>query len=429
MFDAFFERNREEGERHFKRLQQIVDDPVERKRDQVRRLTALCMSGLDEEALNALRDFVPDSEVESFALRMQGLCLNQSGQAGQAASTFDKAAKAASTPTDLVPAIVFRAEALIAIGESQQAQQELEAALREDHEPIYQEELWKALAETCVKTNQKLMRAVALHKLAELAANNPGKWFDAGYAYSDTDVEALDPLAVHCYRAALRFDPERHWAINNLGAVLSNMNLFLLAVDYYELAAEKENPLAAANMAEKQLNAGFSKGATELLERARKFEQSHKKVESVSAKLREKRESQNEEFAQVKEQGERAASFFSKFGQARLEQYEAASLSGDWKIEADTKGQVKIAGNSIEVVWSAAGKGSHRRFVGVLAGATAVGSFEKQATWPSSDDPIHWESDGAGYMLFAEKDNAFTMVKALGHSPKFIQAEQVSEDN
>ena len=421
MFKAFFARDREEGEHRFKQLKGLVSDPVETKRDEVRRLAALFMGGLDEEALTSLRAMAKDPEIASFSRRMEGLCLSQAGQQSDAADAFEKAANAATTTGDRATALTLRAESLLAIGETSVAQSELEAAIRSDDDPMIQLGLWSGLAKVYEKAGLQALYAMALQKVAEISGNDPGKWFQAGYSYGSSESDGLAPLSLHCYRTSLRFDPERHWAINNLGAELSGLSLPVLAIDEYKRAASKGNTLAMANLAEKYLIAGFTEDAQRLINEAEKLADPDKKVATVAAKIREARDEQKKQYGELTAQGSRSASFFSNYAISRLQPAVDVALSGTWLLDSGADVLVDTSNSKLEATWKTGGPKSHRRFIGDLAGKTSQGTFEKESTWPYGDDSIHWENDGTGYLILTPDSMQLTMLRAKGTSVEYIR--------
>ncbi len=428
MFSAFFARDRERGEERFQQLKGMVTDPVEGKRDEIRRLTALFMSGLETASLSSLDKWTSDSDVSWFALRMKGLCLAHAGRHQEAADVFQNAIDAVTNAADKADLLRLRSTSLTALGNVKAAKAELEGALVGESDLEAQLELWSALATAHEKADEPVLKATALHKVAELGGNDSERWFAAGYAYGNTADDGLGPMAIHCYLTALRFDPDKHWAINNLGAELSGLSLGVLGVDRYEESADKGNTLAMANMAEKYLTAGFSADAQRLIDRANQLETQDDKVATVALKIRDTRKEGEARLKDLTKSADRASSFFLTYARSHIDA-ESAGIQGSWAFENGTPASVSVDGDKLEILWkSGGGKHPHRRFLGSVAGRTASGQFEKQSTWPFHDDSIHWESGGDAYICFNESGDHLTMLRIHGSTfEHFLAAREASQ--
>lgn len=428
MFSAFFARDRERGEQRFQQLKGMVNDPAEGKRDEIRRLAALFMSGLETASLSSLDKWTSDSDVSWFALRMKGLCLAHAGRHQEAANVFQNAIDAATDGVDKADLLRLRSTSLIALGNVKVAKIELENALVGEANLEAQIELWSALATAHERADEPVLKATALHKVAELAGNDSERWFAAGYAYGNTADDGFGPMAVYCYQTALRFDPNKHWAINNLGVELSGLSLGVLAVDRYEESADKGNSLAMANLAEKYLLAGFSADAQKLIDRANELETQDDKVATVALKIRDTRKEGEARLRDLTKSADQASSFFLAYARSRIDSQPAA-FQGSWVFEDGIPATISLEGNRLEIRWkSGTGKHPHRRFVGSVAGRTGSGKFEKQSTWPYHDDSIHWESNGDAYICFDESGDNFTLLRVHGSTfEHFVAGREASQ--
>ncbi|HEX4464593.1 MAG TPA: tetratricopeptide repeat protein [Solirubrobacterales bacterium] len=426
MYGAFLARDRQEGERRYEQLKAVVTDAAELKRDQARRLMSLFSAGLDDSAITSLKELVADPEIGAFAERMIGVCLSDSGRLEEAAAAFERSAEAAHTTGERAIAVALRAKALVELNQGALAETELEVLIAEvdDHEASIS--LWTALADVYENTEQPVQRAIALQKVAEEAGNSATRWFSAAYAWASAELEGSRPLAVYCYQTAIGFDPDRDTALNNIGVEAARLNLPIRAVDFYHSAVEKGNTLAAANMAERYLNAGFTTDAQEVIDDALASETPDNKVTRVAAEIREQREAQGKELTKISARGGKAASFLSTYGSARLRSFAHDKLPGSWKLTDGKDLTVTISDDELQLAWQAGGKRTHRRFTGKIMGGTALGVFQMEREWPIPDEKIHWGPAGAGYVVFQASPLSLRMLQITGGKTEHFQAVSVS---
>ncbi len=422
MFRAFLSRDRTEGERRYMQLKAVVTDAEELKRDQARRLMALFSAGLDDSAIASLTALTADPEIGGFAERMIGLCLVNSGRAEEAAAAFKKSAEGAKSSNDRAIAVSLRADALTGTDRARLAEQELQEVIAETEDHDDKLRLWTALADVYEKTQRPALRAIALHKVAEEAGNSATKWFNAAYAWASAEAEGSGLLAIHCYETALSFDPDRNSALNNVGVEAAKMKLPIRAVDFYQSAIENGNTLAAANMAERYLNAGFTQDAQRVIDDALGAEGADSKVSRIAAAIQEERETQQGRLVEISAEGAKASSFLSSYGSARLRSFSRDLLGGTWELASGKDLSVNLSADELELVWKVNGKRSHRRFVGEVAGSTAMGKFEKQDQWPFSEDKIHWSSDGVGYVILQSDPVELRLLQMTTEGVEFLRA-------
>jgi len=100
-----------------------------------------------------------------------------------------------------------------------------------------------------------LDRSFALYELAVKSAPADNSLrFELAYAYSQQDCPSAAFLQ---YNILVNRDPENIMGLNNLGVAASNLGLLSMGVDYYKRAEALGNTLAAANLAQKLIGAGF----------------------------------------------------------------------------------------------------------------------------------------------------------------------------
>lgn len=402
MLQAYMLGDRGKGESFFARLAKAETDPTEARRDRARRSTFMFIGGIDTDALDKVREMTSDPDVGGFAHRMTGLALSHAGQEADAADAYGLAADAETSAIGRSQALEGRANALVADGRAQLACDELESAITAETDAGALQRLFGALAAAYQAGGHKTLQAIALHRRAELAGNDKKCWFDAAYAYGNSETPELAPLSVHCYRTALRFDSQHQWSSNNLAVAVANLGMPIPSVALYQHAIEQGNSLAMANVAEKYLRAGFAEDAQRLIDEALKVDDPDEKVTTVAAEIRSMRQSQEQSLSEIESVGTRAASFLSRYFKARFLPGVAITDAPDWTI-GNSALKLSLRGRELELEWQeAGGVAPGRRFRGAIMGTSASGRFEKQKKmWPSSAEKIEWEDHGAGYVIIS----------------------------
>ena len=184
----------------------------------------------------------------------------------EAEAAFSQAFKTATSDEDRASALNWRAQ-----GRSR-AQREVIRVVREMLEGSRVLKEHTALSRIYASAAMLLLeseppdldRSFALYELAvELAPADNSRRFDLAYAYAEKDAPTAAFLQ---YDIVIQRDPENQGALNNLGVAASNLCLESLAVDYYKRAEDLGNTLAAANLAQKLIGAGFLQEARTHLE-------------------------------------------------------------------------------------------------------------------------------------------------------------------
>jgi tetratricopeptide (TPR) repeat protein len=376
MFESYIKGEEQGGNRRFERLRSLESDPIERKRDEIRKHGGRYMGGIDPASLEILKAFTEDGEVSSTAHSMIGRSLHHVGKSLEAADEFKCAFENANTASDRAHAMVERAICLADAGQQELAIEELGNQLSKDSDSGLRAQIWTGLARVYSKSNLKKSAAVALHQAAVQAGNEADKWFDAGYAYTTLGSPDVYLLAMHCFRISLKLDSSLKHANNNLGVVLAGMDLPIEAIDHYRRSADKGATLSMANIADCYLQAGFASEADDLLKSARADPEPHKRVANVTADLEAKKADEAEKLSRMEGAGARAAEFMADYAVASWKP--AVDSAGEWKT-GEFEASASIADGNIEITWKVKPPLPYRRFIGSLEGAAMSGSFEIEA--------------------------------------------------
>ena len=123
----------------------------------------------------------------------------------------------------------------------------------------------KKLAELYREDNNIDSQISALEKALEIKPNDQGTLFDLAYAYSQNKQ---DNLAILHYKSLVNIDPTHQNAFNNLGVAYGKLNFRFSQIKSFNQAFELDNTLAASNLAQQYIAAGFEKEARSILEEA-----------------------------------------------------------------------------------------------------------------------------------------------------------------
>ena len=415
MFEATLRKEEEEADRLFQRLQEVEEDPRERKLDRARRHAVRFLAGIDGDSFEELKTFAADSELTSDVEWMLGSALQRVGQPAEAADAFLRCAQGAREPTQRARALAARGESLSAVGRSEEAIVELEEELKRADDPEAETELWTGLVAVFEARGESEQAGLARQQLIRLHPSDPELRFKAAYAYSDADPSGLGPVVIHLYGTVLRLDQDHEWAGNNMGAQLSRMDLKLLAIEHWMTAASDGNTLAMSNLAAAYLGAGFASDAEKMLDKAATEANPHQNISATRADLDRRRVEQHDQYQELKAQGERLADFLTEYSLARLR---SADIGGPWRWDDGTLIEFQVKGGEIKASWEDSKK--EQLLTGQLHGASARIKFAERdyLGFGSERKPFGWKDGRPGYLVVTEPAEAIELVE-LGDPPQY----------
>ena len=324
MVVAYIDRDVERGDKAYEQAQQDAkDDP-----EQLLRTEAIYLSlryGIGDVAafykLQNLRERAKEFRaVLPLVHNWIGLAYERGGDPLKASEAFEAAAETAET--------------------------------REIHETNKDEPLstlYEALADLYQKADRDDLRAIALQKAIEYRPNDTNLQFAAAYASSSADYSAL---ALMRYKTMLRFDTDNYAALNNIGILYGEWDMPILQVSSYKRAIENGNTLAAANLANKYIDAGFSSEARAVLDKAKEEEDFDPNVGSALASLSHRQQSESDlEDDVLKTAGEQRR-FLLSFAEAYFEQLPITPrLDGEWRFSTGEEAIATMNGSMLEIKW------------------------------------------------------------------------------
>ncbi len=208
------------------------------------------------------------------------------------------------------------------------------------------EEIFKNLIEIAELKEDGYLFAVFAEQALEINPVNTDLRFSLAYKYSEQDKT---DLALAHYKSAVSVQ-EAAGTLNNLGVAYSELGLKAKAVSCYERAVEKDNTLAAANLAYRYLNEGFTKQAEDLLKRAEalsaKSVEVHGNVGEAKNKMKSLLEEEEKREKDILETARQACQFRIEHSRAfciPAGDGKPANISGTWRL--DKWGDISIVLN------------------------------------------------------------------------------------
>ncbi len=424
IFDALRDDEDERAQVLFDKLRSREDDPVRRKAHQAYWLWVRFVNNKEPKALDKLNDLAADKEVTTTARLYRGLSLSWAGEPAAAAADYALARDAAPNEKSRTDAIADRAEALDAAGNYDQAVEELEAALREVENPEGRARLWSGLAGVYAKHDKHQLRALALQRALEVSPNDNRLRFSVAWAYWNADFEMFTPAMVHHFGTVLRFDPGDDAARNNLGVIYQRSDMSILAVHAFQRAKGDGHTLAAANLANRYLQAGFADDAEKLVREAAQAKNPHQNVAAVTADIARAREEQQEKRDELQPLGEQQAGFLGCYSEARIEL--SRPFTGTWRFQHNgPEVQISEADGALLGEWTV-GRVKWK-FEGAIYGASAklkVSEME-YSRWSSKQEETGFSKRREAFGYLADDGQSFELMEIKDEDITFRSLQRV----
>lgn len=174
--------------------------------------------------------------------------------------------------------------------------------------------------------DQKFAAFTAWENALRCNPSNDTLRFALAYRYADTDLEEL---AMWHYELLIARSPTHPSARNNLGVVLTDLDMRFKAADFYRTAVEQGESLAASNMAWLMITAGCGAEAEEWLAKGREGDDVHPNIDRAAGRLADFREHEDETHTAAEVRAQALRDLFTQ-GLAQTE-----LPTGRWKIGDD----------------------------------------------------------------------------------------------
>lgn len=252
----------------------------------------------------------------------------------------------------------------------------------------------------------RMQAGLALHDLGRLVealgqleraltldpSDTSGRW-DLAYKYARAGYR--EPAILHY--SALE-EGGKSMTLNNLGAILSQFELNLIASHYYERAVDQGNARAAGNLAFKSIEAGLGNQAAAWIAKGLKADPSDERVTSASARLTKETRTEDDAAEEIRARGKEVRRVIEEFTRPSdgpptglwvfstgetfdLTLQEDGSVEGSSQVEgSDERMTVEQADGSLVFIWrKGVLKSVQRRGVGVFHNDTVTGVYKDGA--------------------------------------------------
>lgn len=417
--DAVIAHDQSRADHALSRLQE-VGTPREVKLAEAWIDTARFHVDKDLDALARLKKKTEDAEVKAAAESMVGFAMEVSKRPAEAAEAFKRAAEAATDPKAEISAIASRSRVLAGMGRVGESLTELKYKLKQTTNLEERADIWEAMAEVFKAQEDYVQQGGALIQVLSARPNDSDLHFNIGYALSQADRPELSPAVVHHYRAALYFDADHSWALNNLGFQLEELGLPMEAVKYLKKAADVDNNLARLNMGHLYRDAGFAEEANLILSEAEARDDGSYNVSSSVASVVAERKGQSERTDELSSEGERIAEFLG-FVQASAVLDPPNELEGEWIWGDGTPVELELGDSELRGTWTL-GKAKHR-FIASLSGRSGSMRFSEMQywTWQGKREERDWSERAKGFLVVGAEGRSIKALRIQESRPPTLQ--------
>ncbi len=402
-------KNQTRADEGFKKTQELNTDPVSRKKDELLYLKLSHTAGKTD-ALQRIKIFLTDSEVEYEANIALGFCYANSEDFENSAKFYTQALEKAKEEEQKTSAASQLSSSFYRDNKKENAIKVLSDVLTIATNDSNKVRLYESLADIYEKENDHENRAFVLDKAVELKPNDTGLIFKVGYSYAESE---FDELSLLHYKNARDINPDHEFVQNNLGVQYDNLKMPIKSILSYKKAEKLGNTLASANLAYRLMNAGFVEEAKSILGIAASKEDAHPNVSSALSDLPKRSEAEDEvEKGKIK-LALNLRKFFLGFTEAKfIKSNILNNVSGEWKVEAGSIFQLSISESKITGTWKEKLISFEYdwKFEGEITNNSSVLTiYEKEYSFAKSE--YEYKKKGRGF-LFCSTD---------GSSVKFIR--------
>lgn len=218
-------------------------------------------------------------------------------------------------------------------------------------------------------------------------------------------------------------------AWNNLAVCFTQLKAPALAFGAYRKAADLNETLAAANLANILMDAGATHEAEELLAKAREAKDYHKNINNGLVRLQTIRTESLALRDQIKDAGNTARQWLAKLPAPAVGASEHIIVTGSWSGQGVSLVEVDASKDptKLELLYKTTSPAEKYRLVAMMKGLVGRGSIGifKRDWWPPLPKPGEpekgsWEDYGEGYVHVT--DNGRTLnILALGSDHKEVR--------
>lgn len=277
-----------------------------------------------------------------------GLCYKIGKRKDLAVRSFNSANQYSKTENERIIVTINIARTLSENEDIQNAISLLIEIFSELKEKESKIQLLKELAYQYKLNEDSIMQIGCLELAAELAINDTTILFDLAYAYSGSKYEEA---GIFQYSNLLYFNPDEPGALNNIGVGYKQKGLPISAVEYYKKAIDKDNSLAAGNLAHLYIEGGFENEARDLIEKFRTQQEVDPMLMSAHKSLLTALKRENELKKDIHDIGFRHSNFFRDYASFSLSLNPENYSETNWRDERDNNVNITINNEDLVIEW------------------------------------------------------------------------------
>ncbi|PYS90101.1 MAG: hypothetical protein DMF64_15990 [Acidobacteria bacterium] len=354
----------------------------------------------DTSALIKLQELANIDKAAPYANHFLAFCYQTAGDYYKARVFFELAAeqygrKGSTKENQRIRCIIYAADSLFKINLRKEAYSKIMSELTKTDDQMLIADLYVGLASLYEQAGESNLRAIALEKAIEHKPNDVGLRFSAGLTYGkETATHAISMLH---YKTLLQFNGKHAAALNNIGVQYERLEMLMKAAQAYKQSASLNETLAAANLANRYINAGFAEEARKLLDDAKQQQKIDPKVGEEISRLAKKEEEEAEAEKTQMNAAREQQRFFLSFAEAYfVETTDSQDFTGTWIYADGVRMTIVQTGNSIKADWIH--DGLEEGFDGIISNRAAEIKFEHR--WTTS-----FKSDRYGYAYLSTDRN------------------------
>ncbi|HBC0641551.1 TPA: tetratricopeptide repeat protein [Serratia marcescens] len=296
----------------------------------------------NEDILNELENHIKDAKTEEQAADASiwyVMCLEMTKQYKVSISFLLKQLQKLKNPEQITATIVSLSDSYLLDSEPEKAKKIIIQRLGENLSNKDYSLLYSKLSEIEESLGNGQNAALCLDKAVEYSPNDKELFFNSAYKASKNDLPAIE---ISNYDILTFIDPENSLALNNLGVSADTIKLESIAARYFEKASNLGNTLAMSNNGLKLLNAGLINQAESLINKALEDKSPHKNVYSLLTKIKEKKEKDDNKWADVKNNAFNLQKKLRAYTHCLYKRDENNILTSGWVVDGDTQAKLEM---------------------------------------------------------------------------------------
>ncbi len=361
---AIEEKDREKAEKLYREMESTETNPIEKDKMEIFWNYLLTVSG-DIGALSALKHRVSAetkySENRKFAVDLLGLAYERAFAFQEAIATYQAELGLSSNEKARVDLTIKIALCENKLGLKDSAIERIVAQLNELQEQSLQSKCFATIHEFM---GSSFLGLSALEKAISLRPTDPELRFKAGYESKQSTISLMH------YSIALKFDSKNASTLNNMGVSCSSLGLKMKAVEFYDQSLQLGESLAAANIADKYIKAGFYENAKRVLESTNGFSEIHKNVGQKQSLMISTKSDEEDKFVASIDKGSKQHRYMVAFAEAAFQKADVVlKETAKWVDDSQLPAAVILVAQQIECIW---GKDNLYKITGVFQNRAAI---------------------------------------------------------